>query len=309
MATATGTATSYLDLLNQLRAFLTGTSMGTSAWTELGTVSSGGAFTGVDGNAYTSQFESYLKAPGLSGSESIYLNLRAYSSATLVVDNIEIQAAQGYSAGAGYVNQPYTSPGTYLPLWTSSIPYWFIANGQRCIVIAQVGTVYESAYFGKFLPYATSAQYAYPVVVSGSGKVPSLNYTSTDATSHSMFCDPVDMQLCYVDNSWQTVNNQINGTAQNSVWPFQIQYGAGAIAYQPSWCYPDVDGGYPLLPSIISTGGTPASNVLGELDGVFWVPGNGQSSGSTITISGTTYTVFQSAFETGVNNFFAVAMV
>ena len=33
------------------------------------------------------------------------------------------------------------------------MPYWFIANGRRFIVIVRVSSVYQSAYAGFILPY------------------------------------------------------------------------------------------------------------------------------------------------------------
>ena len=43
-----------------------------------------------------------------------------------------------------------------------------VANGRRIVVVVKTGTYYECVHLGLFLPYATPAQYPYPLVVGGS---------------------------------------------------------------------------------------------------------------------------------------------
>ena len=46
-----------------------------------------------------------------------------------------------------------------------SIPYWFLADGRRVIIVAKITTVYEHAYLGFLDAYATPGEWTYPLVV------------------------------------------------------------------------------------------------------------------------------------------------
>ncbi|WP_454844897.1 hypothetical protein [Ralstonia thomasii] len=306
MSVKTGTATGYLDLLNQLRTFLTTDATLTAAgqnWTELATNAT--PYTvGQD----TVDFETYLKAPGLSGSEAIYLNIRAYHYIAGDYYNFELRAAQGYNASASFVNQPGVSGAVFLPLWNQTIPYWFVANGQRVIVVAKISTNYESMYMGKFLPYGTPGQYPYPVAIGAMSDTMDMRFSDTSA-HHYAFFDPIALIVCGVDNSWNQFQNWLNNggyaTAQN-VWPWG--YGQNDSNSRLTWMAPDLDGGYPIFPARLEES-SPSPNCRGELDGVGFVPGNQQSSENTINDGTNTWTVFQNAHRTSADAYCAIKMV
>jgi len=304
MATATGTATNYLDLLSKLRTFLTtdATLVGLGQnWAELHTVST--PYT--DSNGDTVEYETYLQAPGLSGTEAIFLNIQAYKNVVQDRYNFRMVGAIGYNSSSTFVNQPGQSPYVYSCLWNQSTPYWFIANGQRVIVIAKISTVYESFHLGKFLPYGSPGQYPYPVAVGGTSRIFSKRFS--DATDdHRAFFSPCSLQVYQVDGTWQEFINQTltgGSIAPRHVWPFSYE-GSGTFL---TWLAADQDGGYPLLPCILNMS-LPSPNLLGELDGVYFVPGYSQSSESVITISSVNYEVFQNVFRTGAADYMAVKM-
>ncbi|CAJ0862053.1 hypothetical protein R77567_01612 [Ralstonia sp. LMG 32965] len=306
MSVKTGTATGYLDLLNQLRTFLTTDATLTAAgqnWTELATNAS--SYTvGQD----TVDFETYLKAPGLSGSEAIYLNIRAYHYVAGDYYNFELRGAQGYNASASFVNQPGLSPAAYVPLWNQPIPYWFIANGQRVIVVAKISTNYESLYMGKFLPYGTPGQYPYPVAIGGMTDTMDIRFSDTSGR-HNAFFDPVALQVCGVDNSWNTFRNwdgNTNYQTYQNVWPWG--YGQNDSNSRLTWMATSLDGGYPIFPARLEES-SPSPNCRGELDGVGFVPGNQQSSENTINDGTNSWTVFQNAHRTYADAYCAIKMV
>lgn len=313
MSTSTGTATSYLDLLNKLRTFLTTDATLTAAsqnWTELATNSTPyqqATNNGVS-TSDTVDFESYLKAPGLSGTESIYINIRAFHYTSSDYYNFEMRGAQGYNSSNAFIAQPGLSGATFLYLWNQPIPYWFIANGQRVIIIAKVSTSYELAYLGKFLPYATPGQYPYPVAIGGSGYDGDRRF-SDNSYYHTAFFDPSNLQVCAPDNSWQLFQNWNNGGSSypppyNLVTPW-LYYNTND---RLSWMSANLDGGYPILPARLEQN-SPSINLLGEFDGVGFVSGNSNSSESTVNDGTNTWTVFQNTFRTSADNFCAVKMV
>jgi hypothetical protein len=52
-------------------------------------------------------------------------------------------------------------------LWDASIPYWFVVNGRRVVVVAKLNTQYEIAYLGFVDPYFTPDQWPYPLAIGG----------------------------------------------------------------------------------------------------------------------------------------------
>jgi hypothetical protein len=302
MSIATGTASGYTDLLDKLATFLTGA----PGWTQLAVNTTSYGY-----NGDTVDKEYFFKAPGLSGSEVIYLNVQAFHNTSAGYYNWRLAGALGYNASQPFAAQPGVSPFGFMPAWTGSIPYTFIANGQRVIVIAQVGTVFESCYLGKFNPYGSPSQYPYPVAIGGSAAAANTLYSDT-SYNHQAFFDPLQLNICMPDNSWTYArNNDTGGSGQNAitVWPWR--YGS-QNTQQPTWLQANLDGSYPLFAARIEErqpqgyGVTATPNLLGELDGVFFTSGVGLSQGSTITVGSATYLALQNIFRTAANNFAAI---
>lgn len=319
MSTATGTATDYLDLLAKLRTFLktdaTLVGLGQN-WTELATVAV--PFNHTDsGQVNIVDYETYLQAPGLSGTEQIFINLQAYHNVAADIYNFRIKGAVGYSAavGATFFNQPGGSPDAYVCLWNQSIPYWFFANGQRVVVVAKVSTTYEMFYAGKFLPYGTPGQYPYPLAIGGT----SGNASSTDPLSvagfpananirfsnntsnHAAFFDP--FALYWIDSAltWHSITHYQSTSHQNAsestLFPWFY-----ADNTPLTWLETNLDGSYPVFLARLSSF-TPI-NDLGELDGVGFTTGFATSSESTITDqNAAVWTVFQDTFRTASNDY------
>jgi hypothetical protein len=309
MSVSSGTAASYTDLLAKLVTFLTTTGSGNPGWTLLGSnTSSPYTYTEPGGGGAVSTIvdEYYLEAPGLSGSEQIYINIHAFYDTALGTFNWRMKGATGYNSSATFFAQPGTSPDTFLHLWNNSIPYTFVANGQRVIVIAQVGTVYETCYLGKFNPVGAPAQYPYPLFIGGTSITATLPY-SNSTPSHHAFFDPQTAYVYWIDGSWQPFQNHNSADsimAVENVWPWAF----GLSSYSPSELLPNLDGSYPLFRATLEMT-TPAGNVLGFLDGVFYAPGTSLASGSTITIAGQTYMAVQDVYRTATNNFAAILQV
>jgi len=317
VSTLIGTASDYLDLLRQLRNFLTTDATLTAAgqnWTELATNAVPYVYNGdIDGNPKNIVFETYLRAPGLSTTEQIYIQLGAYYAATLDIYNWRMRGALGYTPASTWFQQPGASPDNYIALWNQPIPFWFIANGQRVIVVAKIATDYEMCYLGKFLPDGVPGEYPYPLFIGGTGGpgCAADRYSRNDGY-HAAFFDPNanGVFTCDASGAWITWNHwggtYYNANAANAIWPWND---GGTSGFSPNqggmnWIVQNIDGSYPLLPSRLEQS-TPSINILGSLDGVFGTTGQGSSSETTFAVGADTYITFQDTFRNARNNFVA----
>jgi hypothetical protein len=55
-----------------------------------------------------------------------------------------------------------------MPLWDTTIPYWFVVSGRRIIVSREGRHDLSDVYLGFYLPFASPNQYPYPLAVGGS---------------------------------------------------------------------------------------------------------------------------------------------
>lgn len=309
MATATGTATDYKDLLARLRTFLTGT----PGWTSM-RYTVGGA-----GNPD----ECILRAPGLGGTDQIYVGIKTFENATADYYNWRLGGFTGYDPGLAFNLQPGVMQSVFMTLWNSPIPYWFIANGRRCIVVAKISTFFMTSYLGFINQYPSPAQFPYPLAVGG---------------NLAIFPEPA---LTDVQWRWS------NATFANSNFPMSMRYSPGGGFGGPNSCqlrlrkpsgiWVDLASGYaggyqdtddmniwpytsgmvnlqqnlgatqsPALPIVLHDN-TP--EVYGELDGVVATSGQAIASEDTLTIGADSYLVVQNVFRTGRNQYCAVALV
>jgi hypothetical protein len=245
----------------------------------------------------------------MAGGEDIFVGLNGFDAGGDAY-NIELRGMVGYNSATIFSAQPGVSPAVYLHLSNAAMTYWFIANGQRVIIIVKVSTVYQMAYLGKILPYATPDQYPYPVLIAGMSSSSTLRWSST-FRSHSAPFNPgsASARLCWPDGTWYEFENA-DGTstptgpsANRFVWPTHVDPADGAW----SDIRDNVGGDYSLFPLILFTQ-SPASNLVGEMEGIYWVTGFGTASENIITIGGVNYMVVQNAYRTGPGHYCAVRM-
>lgn len=253
-----------------------------------------------------------MKAPGMSGTDEIFVSIAPYGNVTNDIYNWSIRGAVGYSSEGGSAGQPYSSGAKYLYLWNDPIPYWFIVNGNRAIVIAKVSNIYQTAYFGKYLSYFLPTQYPYPVLIAATcsdagGRWSSANY------NYSSILNPGQWGSCmyYIDGTWKEVCNRYeqNGsaegyTSQVNVWPTTTLTPNSSLGNSLTW----TDGGYTLLPLILNMESN-VRNVLGEVDGIFWVSGHQNGSENIINVGGQDYIVVQDVYKTNRSDYMAVRLL
>ncbi|QIE87329.1 hypothetical protein [Pseudomonas nitroreducens] len=237
--------------------------------------------------------ELILKAPGLSGTEEIYVGFRTYQDASADYYNLLAATFTGYVAG----NTFDTQPGARLsgvPAHNNRIDYWLTLNGQRIALAMKVGTpVYESAYVGKMLPYARPSQYPYPVVCAG--MLNGAAATRFSDTAHSM---PYKGQR----------TNMALRTNDGWIQPYCYPWNNSEIANTSLSSYGqmrDTGGVYYLLPIELNDN---TANLWGRLDGIFYISGFNNAVENTLVIDGVTYVVIQDVSRTSHIDYYAMRM-
>lgn len=239
----------------------------------------------------TDNHELILQGEGLTGLESIYVGFRCYQSVVSDYYNIECATMTGYNAAETFYNQPGAAF-VAVCAHNQRIDYWLSWNAQHIKFALKVGTpVYESAYVGKFTPYARPSQYPYPVAVSGTLGSSTATRFSDTSTTHSMG---------YKGNNTRLKMRDLQG-----VWaqPYGQPWGNTTIGGTTNSTRP-VNGQYCLIPAELYD----TSNIYGTLDGVFFIGGFDNAVENTLTIGGVNYVVIQDVFRTGFPDYYALRM-
>ena len=263
----------------------------------------------------------YLKGPGLSGSDEVYVNIvvKGSISGTLPYFNWDVRSAIQNDTSLGISQQIGASPQTELVLYDEDIPYWFFANGRRFIVVARTLNMHTSLYAGLFLPYGTASEYPYPMCILNStddwGRSyleytdriwgffhPSRNESSTSVA-------PGTVRSRY--GVWNGVNNwsMVDNYRLGMIWPWwngDYDDTDGNVNLRDNF-----DGSFTLLPAILHLKNTSSINdggsCLGELEGVYWISGGPFNEvEDTVTIGSDTYLVTSNGPQTGINAFAAI---
>jgi len=341
MAYEIGTADGYLDLLERLKDFISDPArvIGDHAdMTELvaidDNVQSGESSQAWTIDSYTdvSEIELFAHGPGTSGVDEIYTWIDTYSDAGDDYYNWRMAAMTGYAAGVDISLQPGVTQGR-LPrmlMWENPIPYWFLGNGRRYVVVAKISSVYECLYQGFALPYGLPTQFPYPMVVGGSAcpttTVANHRYSSTTA-DHRGFANPyandegIIVQGTFDITGYYSTLKAMQGTSwirmqgrsgdtlsnDNNVWP----YVSAENAYNEgneftTLLRENIDGSYPVFPLIMMMN-SPNKHIFGELQGCYAVPGfGGIAAEDTLTINGETYIVFPIVANASRGDFWAI---
>lgn len=239
--------------------------------------------------------ELIASSTGLSGTEQIFIGFRSYESVPADYYNLSVAAFTGYVSGNDFDAQPgYVESGVCGH--NLRIDYWLAINAQRVLLAMKVGTpVYETAYVGKFFPYATPSQYPYPMVCIGT--LAGLAATRYSDTVHTMG---------FRGNVTNSKMRSVAGTwIQPRCWPYNADTMAttSATASHYQGQQRDTGGVYNLNPIMLMT---EDSDIFGELDGVYHISGFGNAVENTLSISGRSFVVMQDVGRTGFNDYVAM---
>lgn len=265
-----------------------------------------------------------VKGKGTGGDEEIFVSLRMHADPSNDYYNMLIQGMSGYNA-APYTQLNPSRPVT-LCLRSGAIPYWFSANTRRFVVSTKVNTVYTSAYAGLIIPYATPTQYPYPMFVAATSGDSDAQFSDTGATMNSIIRPDHHSQgsggsdnyessgyLRHPDGVWRPYFTD-NPGSHRSIWPTCKGGPASSVSdfklreNLDSSNAAGTNGSRTLLPCILFAHiGNPASEVYGEMDGVYWASGfNSLGSESTIDVDGTDYIMFQNVYRTEWDSFWVM---
>ena len=295
MATTSGTATDYNDLMARLVTFATGPALGAQAWTALRNLTG----------------EVILRGPGLTGTDEIYVGMKSFSDAGADYYNWVLSAFSGFDAGLTFEAQPMAhhtgwganQSGPILTLQNASMRYWMAATGRWIYLVVQVGTVYVPAILGFALtPYASPGQWPYPMVLGA-------NMAWAGAVT---LAGNTILRWSYTGNENRAWFNSGSGAARaaqlrvrlndGTWWGFGPSYTAGQGAIYPvangaADLRPNLDGTYQRLPLILSRAAASGeSDVLGQFDQVNWVTGHANAAENTLTEGADTWLVVPNVF-------------
>lgn len=251
-------------------------------------------YTTVDAEA--SGHELIMKAPGLTGTEEIFLGVRSYHSIASDYYNLQGGVFTGYVSGNSFSAQP----GAFLvstPAHNNRIDYWLSMNGQRFTLCNKLNvTVYEHLYLGKFLPYSRPSQYPYPVVCGGMAAGMALARFSTEASFDFYVRGGGNARL-----GMRTPGGWINAYT----WPWGTAYITGGSTSRTDLQARDTETEYPLLRVELHDN---TANLYGQLDGIFHISGFSNNEENTLTIAGEDYVVLPSGGRTSHVDYLAMRL-
>ena len=234
--------------------------------------------------------ELILEGEGLTGEERIYVGFRTYQNADADYYNLVAMACTGYVEGNAFDHQPNAML-SGIPAHNQRIDYWFSWNAQHIKMALKVGTpVYESAYVGKFLPYARPSQFPYPIVCGG--MLDGTPATRFSDSSHSMPYkgNRANMRMRDTNGQWRQVR----------CYP----YSNGRLAGSTD-ALRDTGGNYHLMPVELYVS---SENLYGALEGIYFVTGFDNTVENLIVIDGIEYVVIQDVWRTGFPDYYAIRM-
>lgn len=289
MAFEIDTAADHVDLFDRLITFLQQTSGG-PGWTLLD-------YNSADNRAL-------FVAPGLTALEEIYFGVSLHASVSTDTYALGFWMFRAYNPSLGDLEQPGHSFAGYLPVWNTTMPYWFVANAQRLIIVAKVSTVYPSGYIGKFLPYGTPGEYPQPYYMCMPVASSTTRWSNTSEDNRSFYDPGPTGRLSYPNGVWHTVRNWFEGSSGeqdasggNYIWPFNSNINTSEPRNRYRELRENVDGTYPLWPLILH-GELNDADIYGELDGAFAVSGFNNATENIVEIGADEYLVVQNMHRT-----------
>lgn len=257
----------------------------------------------------TDEVHVFLRGLGNAGTDQIYVGFRCYKNVAQDYFNVELFGGSGYIETTTKVSaMPGASPaGANLCMLNGTMPYWFVGNGRRFMLVVKVSTVYQSGYMGFFLPTGTPSEYPYPLAIGGSHAVSdrrwSDNQTSgQNGSQHRAFFNPFgSLKVRDKGGAWMSFANYayISGEVQSSNSIINC-----TTPFRDVKLHQTLSAGYVVFPVTMHSS-NPASNVLGDFEGVFMISGVSNPSENIAQIGGVDHLVVQNTYRTDVGEYAA----
>lgn len=230
--------------------------------------------------------------------------------------------------------------GHYVPLNNASIDFWLYVSTRRIVGVFKMGSTYTNMYLGQLNAFATSDEYPYPLFVAGCSSLVTRLFSSTsislsgltDFIGHTATTVYGPASIRDPGGTWkQLQNSRLSGGGRSNsselvCFPAGMPNMTGidvadrgssglrtTLIFIPGTDIPGVPVGTlnqtpgtvdfvsPLWPAILIES-QPVRQVLGELDGVYWVSANGEATDllteDTIEAEGFLHHVFQNCNRT-----------
>lgn len=273
-----------------------------------------GAWTELDYDAVN--LTAIYEAPGLSGTEEINFGIGVVESTGTDAYALNGWMFRAYNDTLGHKSQPGHSGVGFHPVWNTTIPYWFIGNGQRVMIVTKISTVYTASYVGKVLPYGVPGEWpqAYVMLMPGSDNT---RWSSLSENIRNFF-DPgnnAGSRMLNPDGNWYNVTNfqESSGEAafdgSNYIWPYHAAMGQNAASARTRWreIRDNVDGSRTLVPLILM-GENPSADIWGELDGAFACSGFNAATEDIVMKDGEKHLLVQNIHRTSRYYYAAVRL-
>lgn len=332
MAYETGTATDQADLYAKMIAFLTtdaGLVLAGQEWVEAWSAPSGAP----------NSTDVVLQGPGLSAADEIYVGFRLLENSGSDKYDIQLCGMSGVNAAATqFTEHVNVSPVAHSFADNQAMTYWFVASGRRFVAVWKVGTIYETLYAGLALPYALPDTYPYPLFIGGTAGTGGTGVGVIDdwrslSDGHSAFpysyyatgagfIHESSAHLMDPAGQWLRCNSGSAAPAGSFAMLGPKEFGedlnnlrlasslnSGVFGYETlRLSMREAFGGaYALTPISLNQRVT-SIQAFGVLDGVYHVPGFGNSAENTVTVDGVVHLVIPNVFRSGAGDFWALAL-
>jgi hypothetical protein len=274
----------------------------------------------------SSRFEYAWEAPGVDGSQEIYV--AGYTVTENGADRYNL-GFRGFrywvDPASSVIDVPNNSQDKFLLLSKTPTAYWIVVNGGRFVIATRTSSVYEFAYCGFGLPYETPSAHPYPMLI---GAPHTDNTKRWDASNDGGYRNPSDpgaqsptdgsnttLAAYMPDASWLQISNRLQGTASegNSMsgsdtrgrtWPYALS-DTGAV--QTDHLRDCIDGTKPLLPVVVMRING-QQHMWGEFDGVYWTTGFATSAEALIRDGAIDHLIVPNVNRSSINSFCAIAL-
>jgi hypothetical protein len=262
------------------------------------------------------------QAPGNDGDSEIFSGVHLFEREDADYYDWEVASFDGFTADASFRGQPGFQGQLFVPLWGDPIPYWFVADGRRCVVVAKINAQYEMAYLGLFDPYFSPEQWPYPVALGGTLALGATWPLWNDTKFRwSSFYDQTHRAPTHsdigiygaglyshqlrgrrLDGAWdgfEGSRNDVVSSAPGSVhviWPYRCGLSLLDV---------NLDGSFALWPAMLCHS---APNTWGQLSGVACVTGQDLVAESLVRRGAVDWLVVQNINRGDRDDFLAVAL-
>ena len=243
-----------------------------------------------------------------NGSEAFYAGISLTETPASQIWNLVHRMYTGFSASANWDIGVDPTDEQFTALWDNDMDYWFVVNARRYVVAAVVSTTMHAFYQGCILPFASPAEWPYPVA-QFCEKQDEEAYNSTATSFGQGICNA------------QIGNQQLRDTSGNwleattiTTWPFDTGSADGADQWWGGQLENMPSGDNQLVPitSVLNGASTIAPlttmDVYGTLQGCFAVTGFNITPQTVLSIGGTAYLVVNNIFRLDRNDFWALEL-